>query len=181
MHGQLVLKHITAVRKLPGLSGADIIFVPESNYGNESQHYSLYLIEQRVPRVYLMDEDKKHIGLRTDNAAKKRMAILFSHALRAHIVRFHPLMVVSNEEHTPSEMRETLIKQLGDFKRKIVIKRKGNEDDGTLNYTEVYGGKHGGRKDDGAIGVMLNYIGRVIYMQKYENVYREKKPLWAPV
>lgn len=181
MHGEIVLKHIEALRRLPGCSGADIIFVPESNYGNESQHYCLYLIEKRVPRVYLMDEDKKHIGLRTDNSAKKRMAILMSHALRAHVVRFHPLLVTTNEENNPTENRALLIQQLSDYKRKLVVRRTSGEDDGSLKYTEVFGGKHGGRKDDVAIGIQLNYIGHVIFMQKYEEIYRTKKPLWAPV
>lgn len=178
VHGQLVVRHINALRKLPGLSGAKVIFVPESNSGFESQTYALGIIEHKVPHVYLMDEDTKHVGIRSTNSSKKRMAILLGHALRAHMVRFHPLLVVTTEQNTADDMRKLLIQQLGDFKRKVKIRRTSADNDGVPEYTEIYSGKHGGHRDDHALGTMINYIGHVIYMQKYEEVYRNKKPLW---
>jgi len=181
LHGDLVTNHIKAVRNLPGLSGAKVIFVPESNTGFESQHYCKGIIDNEIPHVYLMDEDKKHVGMRTDNKAKKQMAILFNHALRARVVRFHPLLVTTDANETSSNMKKVLIDQVSNFKRKIKVRKVSGEDDGELRYTEIYSGKFGGRKDDQAMGALINYLGYVIYLQKYEEIYKSKKPLWAPM
>lgn len=181
LHYDTVTNHIKAVRSLPGLAGAKVIFIPESNTAFESQHYCKSIIDHQIPNVYLMDEDKKHVGLRTDNNAKKQMAVLFHHALRARIVRFHPLMVTTDNTQTSGDMKKMLIDQLANYKRKIKVRKVSGEDDGELRYTEIYSGKFGGRKDDQAVGAQINYLGYVIYTQKYEEMYRTKRPLWSPM
>jgi len=187
MHGQMVCRHVKALReRIPGCSGADVIIVPESNTAFESQNYCLGIIESQIPHVFLMDEDTKHVGVRTDNAAKKRMATMFAHALRASVVKFHPLLVThaiksqpADTPYTPREMMEMLVKQAGNFKRKRIKKRKRAEDD-REEFTEIYSGKQGGLMDDLIMAAMICYIGNVIYRQKYEEVYRHKEPLWKP-
>jgi len=185
MHGDFVCRVLRAIReRIPGMSGKKIVFVPESNSAFESQNYALGVIEARIPHVYLMDEDTKHVGLRSTNATKKRMATLFAHALRAHAVKFHPLLQTqtkkagSDEICTPAEMQATLVKQAGDFKRKRIKKRKREEGD-TNEYTEVYSGKHGGRMDDLIMAAMICYIGHMIYRQKYTEKYEKQAPLWS--
>jgi hypothetical protein len=172
------VRHVEALRDLPGLRGADIIIVPESNSGFDSQIYCLALQKSRIPRVFVMDEDTKHVGIRSTNSSKKRMAILMALALQNKMVKFHPLMICTGEDFSAEDMRNLIIKQLGDFKCKTVRRKGGGEDDGEPKWTEVYSGKWGGRKDDHAMGMMINYIGNVVYMQKYEELYRDKKPLY---
>lgn len=180
MHGQLVVKHIRALRKnLPGLSGADIIFVPESNSEFASQSYCLAIISEQIPRVYLMDEDKKHVGMRSTNSSKICMANLMRNLLQAKMVKFHPFFVSSSEEPGAEALKKLIVQQLGDYKRQVKTRHSHN-DDGVSNYTEIYSGKHGGRHDDHAVGMQLNYLGYVIYTQKYESVYKGKPPLWQP-
>lgn len=173
------MRHVIELRKrLPGLDGADIILIPESNTGLASGIYCTGLIEHQVPRVFLLDEDEKHSGLRTDNAGKKRMVVLFSAAMHSKIVKFHPLLVSTTGD--PAAMKAMMIEQLAGFKRKRKIRKVSGDDDGQVQYTEIYTGKMGHRKDDHAMGVMINYVGRTIYMQKYETNYRNKQPLWRP-
>lgn len=179
-HKKVVVSHVRALReRLPGLAGARIVFVPESNGGGfASQDYALALIEEQVPHVYLMDEDAKHVGLRTDNASKKRMTILLSNALRAHALKFHPLLVTTGDAMSRDSMVTAFIDQCASFKRKLKMKKTQGEDDGVRQYTEIFSGKFGGRKDDFVMGGMINLMGRSIYMTKFEETYRNKRPLW---
>lgn len=178
LHSDVVVRHVKALRELPGLRGADIIIVPESNSGFDSQVYCLALQKSEITRVFVMDEDTKHVGIRSTNSSKKRMAILMSLALQNHMVKFHPLMVCTDEESTSEDMRNLIIQQLGDFKCKVKMQKARGEDDGDPRWTEIYSGKFGGRKDDHAMGMMINYIGHVIYVQKYDEIYRDKLPLY---
>jgi len=87
-------------------------------------------------------------------------------------------MVCTAEEFTAEDMRNLIIQQLSDFKCKMKMQKARGEDDGEPRWVEIYSGKFGGRKDDHAMGMMINYIGHVVYIQKYDEIYRDKKPLY---
>ena len=182
LQGQLVIRHIQMARSLPGLSGADVIFVPESNSGHSSQTYCIDIINARVPRVILMDEDEKHVGLRTDNASKMRMAVLMRNLLRAHMVKFHPMFFTTSEGYDGESMKKLIIQQFGDYKRKVKPrKRSGGADTGEHDYVEIFSGKFGNRRDDQGVCAQINAMGQVIFQQKYNERYRNKRPLFEEI
>lgn len=173
----LIIEHIDALRGTKGLTQARIVLVPESNYAWESQRYALDIIDKNVPNIYLMDEDDKQQGVRTDNKSKKLMAVLFGNALNASLIKFHPLLVsVSGNRH---EMRDMLIRQIGAYKQKRIF-RKGEASEYDKP-TEIYTGKIGGHSDDHCVMVQLAYISHNIYRNKYEEKYKHQKPLGPEV
>ena len=183
-----VVKAVHSLRtRLPGCSGKRVIIVPESNTAYESQNYALALIEAQVPNVVLMDEDTKHVGVRSSNKSKKRMVVLFANALRTHTVKFHPMLITHSSKrvgdavvpYTSDEIRGVLVQQASDFKRIRKTKAQRKADDDT-EYTESYNGKMGGRLDDLMMAALIAYIGWVIYRQKYEEMYKTKPPLYVP-
>jgi len=114
------------------------------------------------------------------------MVVLFSHLLDARAVKFHPLLFTqsvktqpADEPYTRQEMIDMFITQVGDFKRKRVKKRARNDEEHD-NYTETFSGKAGGKFDDICMAALINYVGKVIYSQKYTELYKDRPPLWQP-
>jgi hypothetical protein len=145
------VQHITAVRKIPGLQSAIVVFIPESNLGFEAiwQHYEIK--RSGLPDVCVMHEDDNRAGVRTSRDLKRLMAITFNYTLLDGYVYFHRKFVCTGEQKTPEGMKLELIDQLKNYCR--IIKPSNNPH---ALPVETYGGKSGYGFDDLALALQLN-------------------------
>lgn len=160
------------MRALPGLARSKVVFIPECNLGSEGDRLTADLCRAHAQNVYVMREDKKQCGIRMTNTLKKRMWSSFGNALIQRSVRWHPLMVTSNEEQTPKDNRQLVIDELRAYTRKLVYKKN----DRYAQPTELYTGKAVGGCDDHAIAIQLVYEGRNIYEEKAA-FYSKQRPI----
>ena len=117
-----------------------------------------------VPRVVTIDEDCTRSGLRTTKETKKQMAVLFNRALMDRRVLFHERFVTVDEDHTPAELRKTIIAELKTYHRIL----EPSKNDPLADPKERFSGKHGGGCDDHCIAVQLNYISRNLFFSQPE-------------
>ncbi len=149
----VLVNHIQAVRKIPGLGGSHLVFVPESNLAFEGMWIEDSIKRTRLDNICTMKEDDNRAGVRTNSAMKKLMALSLSSLLNAHRVFFHRDFVSVGDAHTSGSMREAIVEQLASYSRII-----RPSTDIHRPSTETYGGKLGHGFDDLAIALMLNPI-----------------------
>ena len=173
---EVIVAHINAVRALPGLLNSRVIFAPESNLGAEGVRLTDDLRRARLHNTYVLREHGGQEGFITNEKNKKQMWISMSSALNEHRVRFHPNMVCANlrQGHTPGSMREMFVKELLNYKRRLVY----SQSDPYKLPKELFTGKIGGACDDHAIVGQLLYISREIYRQKL-SFYRGQQPIYS--
>lgn len=154
---ELIVNHLVAVRKIPGLESATIVFVPESNLAFEGIRVSHELRRSGIRDICVMQEDDNRAGIKTNNDLKKAMAISFQKVLAKRRIKFHKKMVcltqVMGLPVTPDDMMEDIRNQLLDFKRIIKPSK-----DPYKPSTEIYSGKRGCHYDDLVVALTLNKL-----------------------
>jgi hypothetical protein len=149
----VLVNHIQAVRKIPGLQSSHVVLVPESNLAFEGMWIEQEVKRTRLDNICTMKEDDNRAGVRTNNAMKKLMAMSLASLLNASRVCFHGEFVSVGDMHTPGAMREAIVEQVASYSRII-----RPSTDIHRPPTETYGGKLGHGFDDLAIALMLNPV-----------------------
>ncbi len=149
----LLINHIQNIRKINGLSSANIIFIPESNLAFEGIWTQQELYRSGLSGICVMCEDDNRAGVRVNKEFKKLMAMALNYKMMEGGVYFHKDFVCIGEDNTVDEMKTEIIEQLLNYSR---ILKPSN--DIHKPQTETYGGKMGHGFDDHAIALMLNLI-----------------------
>jgi hypothetical protein len=152
---QAILEHIRALRSRSEFAGCTIVVCVESNLGAEAENYCNFLREKRVPNIVIMREDHDRDGWRTTNDTKKLGCIRMNSVLNDRRLKFYSQMtrVASKQpEHTPAQLRATIIEQLMAFMR-IILPQRNIWDD----IKEKFSGKLGGR-DDLAVAMQMSLL-----------------------
>jgi hypothetical protein len=153
---EVLVNHILAIRRIPNLSHAIVIFIPESNLAFEGIHQQHELSSARLPNVHTMIEDDNRAGVKTNRDLKKAMVFALDAVLRKDGGRvfFYKNFVTVGEKYTPDTMREEIVQQLLSYMR--ITKVRQNQPH--LLPDETYHGKFGGKSDDISIALQLNLL-----------------------
>lgn len=177
----VLCRHVTACRRLPGLEKALAIIVPEANM----PHIAMSLREEvqevrRLPAVLFMMEDSKGHGQYRDTAGSitternKREAVemLRELYLKPGQLGFHAKFVcVHFDVGVGVEVKEMLVAHLRNYKfKRIAYKDHG----GATRYEIYYSGKWTGDKNDDFVSAILIavYNKREFWLDK-EHKYRQ--------
>jgi hypothetical protein len=162
----LLVNHIMHIRKnIPHLSHAKCIFIPESNLAFEGVHADHNLRRVGMPELITMYEDDQKAGIRTNRELKKMMALALGNMLVQERVCFYSDFFVLGTSWVPETMKTEIITQLENYTR--VIKPAKSLDQDPI---ETFHGKWGGKSDDLAIALQLNFIMKNRFFAK-EDVY----------
>jgi hypothetical protein len=150
----LLINHIMALRRdIPGAASARIVFIPESNLGFEA----LWVTDE-IRRSGLGDhwrvmvEDDNRAGVKVNRSMKHLMVIRMNKRLiNGRVAHLAPFVSVGDSEHTPEEMRDRLLGQLKDFKRKVKPPRDPHHGQAVVSYS----GKDGYGFDDLCMAFLL--------------------------
>ncbi len=145
---QIMLNHITEVRKKPGLENSTLVFIMESNLGWDAIECAEFLRRHETPRICYMREDQGRIGIKTTEYSKEEMARGIKHKLQDNAICFHRNFFCMAEDMTPEKLKEEFGKQLKNFKRKTIKIGK--------QIKVRYNGKGGYGFDDLVIALGLN-------------------------
>jgi len=164
---ELLVKHITALRRMREFCSARIIFCAESNLAFEASHITTFLRHRsRVANLTALYEDNGQPGLRTTNTTKKLMYLSMNELLTMHRVRIYSQMAVVGENCTAESMRTRIADQLLAYARILEPAKKPGDDP-----VEKFTGKMTG-PDDLAICMQLNFLVYKRYLERrdyYDN------------
>jgi len=170
-HYQVLIDHILALRKLPGLANTVAVVGVESNLGNEALHHELFLRNAQIGNVCFLKEDGAMggAGVRMLDSSKRTMAVQANLIVSTHRVAFHQNFVSlgpekaqrsrENLEKNAQAMREEIIKQLRCFSR--ITKPPRDPVHGKA--VQKYSGKLGGSEDDQVICFIFNPWCRILH------------------
>ncbi len=166
----LVINHLAALSKSPGLRYARQVVIPESNLAFEGSWLMQDIHRSGAPNVCIMMEDDNRAGVRVNHALKKQMAQALGGRLRRREVCFRKDFVCIGESYPPEEMKEEIVKQLLNYS--CNTRRSKNNKHAPL--VETYGGKGGYGFDDHVIALMINVIMQIHFF-KPNNKYAHWK------
>lgn len=150
---RLVVAHIEAVRKIPGLQNATAVLQLESNLAFESQHIIHMLNERNVPRwVALSEGQGGSLGWLTTNERKEAMCFQLRDALRVGNI-----FLSEGFFSTTMTSGEAIGKIRDELCRFAIIVEPAKTMFGKVRKT--YSGKIGGMQDDLAIALQLAITG----------------------
>lgn len=161
-----MIKHINAIRKVPGLQNSLIVIIPESNLGWEAQRHEQDIKKSGLKNIIFIKEDGNHggTGYRMDKNNKNAMGMAFKSKLESEKVVFHKNFICIDEENSPAAMKDEIVKQCGNYSRKIVIPNDVNK------RPEIFwGGKSGYGYDDNCICVQALLLYKRVFLtsEKY--------------
>jgi hypothetical protein len=175
-----LVAHLAAVRKIPGLETARIVFCPESNLASEGKRITADLARAGVAECYVLREDVRgNEGVRTTEHLKKDMWISFNQLLNDRRVRWHPRLACvglptndeMNERYDAQKMRTMVIDELLAYQH-IVEPNK----DPDKPPREKFSGKLSGC-DDHCIAVQLCYKAVEIWLNN-QDFYKNLRPIF---
>jgi hypothetical protein len=156
-----MLKHIQAVRRLPGLRDATAVVIVESDTIHVAENMRRGLERSGAPRIVVMCEDRKRArgananmaaevraGARTGSQNTPEMVNAAVQLFQLRAVRFHAQFVVAQPDQQPLEEphpRERVTQQLANFKREVCFPTSRRN----VVYTRPVL-KYGARRPDGS-------------------------------
>lgn len=162
----LLINHIIALRKVPGLESAVIVFIPESNLGFEAIHQAFKLKNSGLSGICVMNEDDNRAGVKINNDIKRLMVKTLEAKINKKKLRFHANFVVTHSGSSVPDIKRELISQLENYSRIIIPSPNLYEPP-----KEKYSGKMGYGFDDMAIALQLNCLMKRTFFTKPE-VYK---------
>jgi hypothetical protein len=152
-----LIDHIRAVRRLPGLQTAKVVFCPESNLGSEGKRIAQDLSREQIRNCWcLMEDVRGNEGVRMTEEFKKEMYLTTNALLLYRRIRWHPLMtsVSEDEKHGPQAMRKLIIDEVCGYQRQLIYSKT----DPLAPPKERFTGKIGGTScDDHCIALQICY------------------------
>lgn len=121
---QLVLAHMNALRSIPCLQQAQIVFIPEANLANEGQHVSEEVLKH-VPYTTVVCYKSDRYGILTTSESKQHYVFRFTQMLELDAIRWHKDWVSANpllhegvsRSDYRKEVRKAFLNELRGFRR----------------------------------------------------------------
>ena len=160
MQHDLILEHISRLRKQPGCEAAWIVLVPESNLGFEAQHYVSTVQKSQLKDWVVLTEDGSHgVGFRTTHETKEGGYRALEELLSSNGV--HVAQRFVSASMAPDEALNMLVTQLHGFQ--VVVEPPKTA---FARARRTFSGKVGGRQDDLVMALQLAVLGARIFMRK---------------
>lgn len=171
-----LVQHIAAVRSIPGLQTAKIVFCPESNLGSEGKRFAQDLSREGVRNCFcLMEDVRGNEGVRMTDEFKKEMWMSTNALLLYRRIRWHQCMVSisDDEKFSAPRMRKLIIDELCGYQRQLIYSKS----DPLAPPKERFTGKIGGVAcDDHCIALQIAYKAMEFWTAK-PDFYQKLKPL----
>lgn len=154
----VVVRHVLALRRAPGLQNALIVVIPENNLGYHHFHIEEDL-RQGVPRncFHIFNVgDAGRAGVHQDNEKKRALTVSIGRNLEGgrlfiweHLVSVGEYDTGIGAVNANAHMARTIL--INDLRSFMCIAKRPSKIDGRVTY--IYTGKTSGSKDDGVIAL----------------------------